>query len=168
MVRARTNAVKGLTAPEVRDQNLDALFLVWLTARATSDLLDAALAPVGLTGDEYAIYSILTAAPSITPTELARWMAAPPTTVSSYVKRFEARGHVVRVPNPGDRRSYGLRLTPTGRRVHTRAAARFAPVRARVADGLGSELEPVREALLRLRTVLDGLRQSPAGAGEGP
>ena len=67
-------------------------FMVWLTSRATADLLDTALAPAGLDGDEFAIYSVLTAASSITPTELARWMAAPPTTVSSYVKRFEARG----------------------------------------------------------------------------
>src|ERR687897_681728 len=104
MVRARSDFVKGLSAQEVRDEDVDVTFMVWLTSRATADLLDAVLAPAGLSGDEFAIYSVLTAAPSITPTELARWMAAPPTTVSSYVKRFAARGHVKRKLNPSDRR----------------------------------------------------------------
>src|SRR5215467_8977370 len=118
MVRHRSNSVKGLSAAEIVEQNVDVLFLVWLTARAASDLLDTALAPAGLTGDEYAIYSVLAAGPSITPGELARWMAAPLTTVSSYVKRFEARGHVTRERNPDDGRSYRLQLTPSGRRTY--------------------------------------------------
>src|SRR4051812_24061141 len=102
MVRPRNNPATALTPGEVRNEDVDVTFMVWLTSRATADLLDSALAPTGLDSDEYAIYSVLTAARSITPTELARWMAAPPTTVSSYVKRFEARGHVEREPNPAD------------------------------------------------------------------
>jgi len=135
--------------------------MVWLTSRATTDLVDAALAPAGLNGDEFAIYSVLNAAPSITPTELARWMAAPPTTVSSYVKRFEARGHVKREPNPNDRRSYRIELTPEGRRAHRDASALFMPLRSRVEGGLGDREKHVREALLTLRTVLDEIRHSP-------
>jgi DNA-binding MarR family transcriptional regulator len=95
----------------------------------------------------------------MTPTELARWMAAPATTVSSYVKRFEARGHVTREPNPDDRRSYLIRLTPAGGRVHRAAAARFLPVRQQVADSLAEQDGDTGEALLRLRTVVDDLRQ---------
>lgn len=139
-------------------------FMVWLTSRATADLLDAALAPAGLDGDEFAIYSVLTASHSITPTELARWMAAPPTTVSSYVKRLEARGHVRREPNPADRRSYRLELTPEGRRAHRAAVKLFTPLRDRVASGLGEQEEPVRDALIALRTVLDEIRNAPASA----
>src|SRR5918998_4852871 len=100
MARRRSRPADGLSPAEVREENVDVTFMVWLTHRATTDLVDAALAPAGLDGDEFAIYSVLTAAQGITPTELARWMAAPPTTVSSYVKRFEARGHVQREPNP--------------------------------------------------------------------
>ena len=160
MVRQRSEFVKGLSAREVRDEDVDVTFMVWLTSRATTDLLDAVLAPAGLNGDEFAIYSVLTAAPSITPTELARWMAAPPTTVSSYVKRFEARGHVQRVPNPADRRSYRIRLTPAGRRVHRAAAELFLPLRDRIADALGAEEKEVREALLTLRATLDDIRHA--------
>jgi DNA-binding MarR family transcriptional regulator len=166
MVRVRSQFVKGLAAHEVRDEDVDVTFMVWLTSRATADLLDAALAPAGLSGDEFAIYSVLTAAPSITPTELARWMAAPPTTVSSYVKRFEGRGHVQREPNPADRRSYRIRLTPAGRRAHRAAVALFLPVRTRVADALGARETDVREALLTLRTVLDDVRHHASSQTE--
>jgi len=162
MVRQRNEPVGGLAAAEARDEQVDVTFMVWLTHRATSDLVDAALAPAGLDGDEFAIYSVLIASSSITPTELARWMAASPTTVSSYVKRFEARGHVRREPNPVDRRSYSIKLTPAGRRAYRAAAALFLPLRTRVADALGAREDGVRESLIALRTVLDELRHTPA------
>jgi DNA-binding MarR family transcriptional regulator len=156
----------GLSATEVRDEDVDVTFLVWLTSRATSDLIDKTLAPAGLDGDEFAIYSVLAAAPSITPSELARWMAAPPTTVSSYVKRFETRGHVQREPNPRDRRSYRIKLTPAGRRAHRAAVAVFAPLRTRVVNQLGPREGEVREALITLRTALDAVRHSPDEGAE--
>jgi DNA-binding MarR family transcriptional regulator len=166
MAPRRSNLRNGLSPAEVRDEDVDVTFMVWLTSRATSDLVGSVLAPAGLDGDEFAIYSVLMAAPSITPTELARWMAAPPTTVSSYVKRFESRGHVEREPNPLDRRSYRIKLTPAGRRAHKAAAKLFTPVRARVEEGLGSRSDEVREALLLLRSVLDDIRHSPHGSIE--
>ena len=164
MVEQRDNLTYGLSPQEVRDENVDVTFLVWLTSRATADVLDAALAPAGLSSDEFAIYSVLTAVTTITPTELARWMAAPPTTVSSYVKRFEARGHVEREPNPVDRRSYRIKLTPAGRRAHTKAATLFTPVRTRIESALGERHEEICESLVTLRTVLDGIRKpTPSG-----
>jgi DNA-binding MarR family transcriptional regulator len=166
VVRERSRPAEALAPGEVRDEDVDVTFLVWLTSRATSDLLDSALAPAGLDSDEFAIYSILTAAPLITPTELARWMAAPPTTVSSYVKRFEARGHVARERNPADGRSYRLELTAAGRRAHRAAAELFVPMRTRVEEGLGPRAAEVREALLTLRSVLDEIRSAPQGAAE--
>jgi DNA-binding MarR family transcriptional regulator len=165
MVRERSTSAAGLSAAEIRDENVDVTFLVWLTSRATADLVDTALAPTGLDGDEFAIYSILHATPSITPTELARWIAAPATTVSSYVKRFEARGHLRREPNPADRRSYRIRLTAAGKRAYRSAAVSFLPLRTRVAEALGDREQGVHEALLMLRTVLDGIR---AGTGQAP
>lgn len=158
MVRDRSTSVKGLTAAEVQDENVDPLFMVWLAARATEDLLDRVLAPSGLTGDEFAVYSMLMASGTLTPSELSRWMAAPPTTVSSYVKRFESRGHVVREPSPTDRRSYRIRLTPAGRKAHRAAGELFGPVRAQVVDELGRDGERVRSALMQLRQVVDSLR----------
>jgi DNA-binding MarR family transcriptional regulator len=158
MVQSRSNSVKPLSAQEVRDEDVDPLFMVWLTARSTEDLLDRVLAPTGVKGDEFAIYSVLAARPGITPSELSRWMAAPPTSVSSYVKRLEARGHLTRRPHPRDRRSYRIHLTAAGRRTHQAAVTQFTPVRTHVIEALAEEEGPVREALMRLRSIVDDLR----------
>ena len=158
MVRSRSTSVKPLSADEVRDADVDPSFLVWIVSRSAEDLLGTVLAPAGLTGDEFAIYSILNASPGITPSELSRWMAAPPTSVSSYIKRFEARGHVTRRPHPSDRRSYRIQLTTAGKRAHRSAVALFGPIRSQLIQGLGEEDSAVRESLLLLRRVVDTLR----------
>ena len=54
MVRRRSRPLEGLSAAEVREEGVDVTFMVWLTYRATADLLDAALAPAGLDADEFA------------------------------------------------------------------------------------------------------------------
>ncbi len=140
------------------------LFDVWLISRATNALLDDALQPVGLTADEFAVYSVLRAGP-LTPTELAEWMAAPPTTVSSYVKRFEARQHVARIANPDDGRSYRLTLTEEGALVHEDAGAHFLPVLDSVEAALGRSSSTVRNALAALRRALDTARSASDAAG---
>ena len=66
MMRSRTNSVKPLSAQEVHDEDVDPLFMVWLAARSTEDLLDRVLAPTGVKGDEFAIYSVLAASPGST------------------------------------------------------------------------------------------------------
>jgi DNA-binding MarR family transcriptional regulator len=153
----------------VREAEVDPLFLVWIVSRSTEDLLGTVLAPVGLTGDEFAIYSILNASPGITPSELSRWMAAPPSSVSSYVKRLEARGHLTRRPHHSDRRSYRIHLTAAGSRAHQSAVALFGPVRAEIIQALGDQNDPVRESLLRLRGIIDtarGNRHARATVGD--
>ncbi len=62
------------------NDDYNVLFTFWLTSRAVHGLLDEALAPAGLTADEFGIYSVLTRSDTMTPSELARWMSAPPTT----------------------------------------------------------------------------------------
>jgi DNA-binding MarR family transcriptional regulator len=167
MVRSRSTSVKPLSTEEVRDADVDPSFLVWIVSRSTEDLLSTVLAQVGLTGDEFAIYSILNASPGITPGELSRWMAAPPTSVSSYVKRFEARGHVARQPHPSDRRSYRIQLTTAGKRAHRSAVALFKPIRGQIIQGLGEQDSAVRESLLLLRGVVDTVRGRLEGSAPG-
>ncbi len=158
MVRSRSTSVKPLTTKEIVDEEVDPLFMVWLVARSTEDLLDTVLAASGVHGDEFAIYSILAASPGITPSDLSRWMAAPPTSVSSYVKRLEARGHLTRRPHPKDRRSYHIHLTPAGQRTHQAAIELFRPIRAQVIASLGDQDHRVQKSLLRLRSIVDELR----------
>src|SRR5262245_52350184 len=60
------------------DERMSLLFDVWLVSRATTDLIDRALASSGLDADEFAVYSLLAGGDAVTPSELSRWMAAPP------------------------------------------------------------------------------------------
>ena len=154
MVRSRSSNVKGRRQPT---DEFNVLFEAWRLSRAVSALLDAVLAPSGLTADEFGVYSVLAGVASITPTELARWMAAPATTVSSYVKRFESRGHVERAPNPEDLRSYRIQLTPAGRRVHRRAADLFTPTLTRVLSTLSDREADVRTAVRVLRDTVEAV-----------
>jgi DNA-binding MarR family transcriptional regulator len=151
IVRDRSSSVN----PPVVDERLDnVLFNVWLVSRATTGVLDRALRDGPLDSDEFALYSLLLAGDGATPSELATWMVAPPTTVSSYVKRLEARGHAVREPNPDDRRSYRLRLTGAGVDAHHEAGALFLPMLAAVRAELGDDEQPVADALQTMRAVL--------------
>lgn len=154
------NPAAGLGHPvdEVAESGTNVLFDVWLVSRSTTGLLDAALAPTELSSDEFGIYSVLMSADALTPSELARWMSAPSTTVSSYVKRLERRRHVVREPNPDDHRSYRIRLTPEGRRAHRAGGQAFMPVLEAVVAALGEDEGAVRSALGTLRIALDSSR----------
>ena len=161
MMRDRTTPDDGSSGPDdgspgELDEGLDnVLFDVWLVSRATTALIDEVVRPSGLDADEFAVYSVLAAGDGMTPTELARWMAAPATTVSSYVKRFERRGHVERVANSDDRRSYRVRLTSAGRRAHLAAGELFLPIRERVTARVGPEAPDAHRLLRVLHEIVE-------------
>lgn len=133
------------------------LFEAWLVSRGVHALIGDAIRSSGLDADEFAVYSVLAGGSGMTPTALADWMAAPATTVSSYVKRFEQRGHVRRVPNPDDRRSHLVELTDAGRAAHLAAGRLFLPLLDEVNESLGAELPETEERLLALRRAVDGI-----------
>ena len=164
IMRDRTTSVNPPMDPGRPDDRMSLLFDVWLVARAATDLLDRAIAPAGLDADEFAVYSLLISGETVTPSVLARWMAAPPTTVSSYLKRFEGRGHVRREPNPDDGRSYRIVLTAAGRRAHARAAALFLPAMADVTAALDRPEADLRASLASIRRALDTIRHPGAPA----
>jgi len=153
-------AGKGTADPATAE--LDAglgnvLFDVWLVSRAATALIDNAVRASGLDADEFAVYSVLASTQGMTPSELAHWMSAPATTVSSYVKRFERRGHVRKVPNRGDGRSYRVQLTAGGRRVHRAAGKLFQPTLREVTRQLGTGAADAHRQLRALHQVLDAL-----------
>lgn len=133
------------------------LFDTWLVSRAVHSLIDDVIKPTGLDADEFAIYSVLSRGDGMTPSELSHWMSAPATTVSSYVKRFEKRGHVDRVPSVEDRRSYRLVLTTEGRAAHRASGELFQPTLAEVDEALGKQGPSVHRRLLELRRVIDAI-----------
>ncbi len=146
-MRDRSSSVKGGVSSNV-------LFDTWLTARAAIALLDGALAGTGLDAEDFAVYSVLRQAGEISPGELARWMSAPATTVSSHVKRLVARGHVRQVPHPEDRRSYRITLTDAGQQAHATAGRRFLPALAAVEAALPRPSSDVQQALRDLHFAI--------------
>ena len=134
------------------------LFDAWLVSRSVHQLIDVAIEESGLDADEFAVYSVLASGDGLTPSELAHWMAAATTTVSSYVKRFERRGHITRTPNPQDGRSNRLQLTAAGRDAHRHAGELFAPVLTRTENALGTLAPTVHDQLLALLRVVDAIR----------
>jgi DNA-binding MarR family transcriptional regulator len=146
---------------EVPSGLTNVLFDVWLVSRATTALLDEALRPSGLDADEFAVYSVLASGDGMTPSDLAQWMSAPATTVSSYVKRFESRGHVQRAPHPDDGRSYLLQLTEAGRRVHRDAGGRFSTLLDQVNRAGGADVAETSRRLRDLHQAIESLGSRP-------
>jgi len=76
-------------------------------------LLDATLAPAGLTASLYAVYSQLAQGPC-TPGQLSETLGVRPTTLSGYLATMAKREHVSRARNQHDGRSSVLSLTEAG------------------------------------------------------
>jgi len=89
-----------------------------------------------------------------TPTGLAGRLEMPLTTVLFRVGRLEKRGHVERIPNPDDRRSYLIRLTADGRSLLAKARPRFRDY------ALAVEARLDEERLTQLRDDLGALREA--------
>lgn len=104
------------------------LFDVWLLTHLTTRLLDDALRPLEITGDEFGLYSLIYSCGPATSTQISRWTGMSPTTVSGMVRRLAARGHLTHSPHPEDARSRLLGLSDQGRRVTVEAAKTFAQV----------------------------------------
>jgi MarR family multiple antibiotic resistance transcriptional regulator len=91
----------------------------------------------------------------------------PLSTLLFRVRRLEERRHVERIPNPDDRRSYLLRLTPSGERILAWARPLFRARALAVEARLGDErVAALREALTELgdaieRELADAMPASP-------
>jgi len=130
---------------------------VWLVTHLTGRLLDDALRPLGITGDEFGLYSLLHGRGPVAPTQISRWTGMAPTTVSGMIRRLAARGHLTRRPHPGDARSHLLELTPAARQVTEEAAQVLARLLPRIEDGLPSGAGAVRAGLGALDSALRDL-----------
>ena len=86
---------------------------------------------------------------------LAERMLVEPMTLSGFLNRLEARGLVVRSPDPSDRRAKRVTLAEMAKPLAARIQALSMRVRARSARGLSTgEVEAVRRALQIMRRNL--------------
>jgi MarR family transcriptional regulator, lower aerobic nicotinate degradation pathway regulator len=103
---------------------------------------DALFGRLGVTADQFVLLSSLAEGDGITQQELVRRTASDPNTVRAMLVRLERRGLVVRRPHRDDGRAHSVTLTPSGRRIHRRLAARSEPLRARLLGGLEEDEVP--------------------------
>ena len=100
-------------------------FDIYVLGQRLRDLLAVAMAGSPLRPEEYAIYSVVFEDEAVSPTAMAAQLSMPLTTVMDAIRSMERRGHVRRIPNPGDGRSYLVVLTADGLRAHAEANGRF-------------------------------------------
>jgi DNA-binding MarR family transcriptional regulator len=126
-----------------------------LAYHLAGSLIEHELGSVGITAEEYAVYSVLVHEGGLTPTELSRRLGlALSSTIFRSGKLIE-RGHARRVPNPRDGRSALIELTPQGRRVVERARPAFDRVLDRIERHLELERTEVQAAISKLGEAVD-------------
>ena len=104
---------------------LSLLFELFATEQRVRALVLRAMADAELRPDEFAVYSVLFDEGPHTPSDLARRVGMPPTTMSHFVRALLERGHAVREIVAADRRSYRIALTTDGLRAHAAAGQAF-------------------------------------------
>jgi DNA-binding MarR family transcriptional regulator len=126
---------------------LSLLFELFATEQRVRTLILRAMAGAALRPDEYAVYSVLFDEGPQTPSDLARRLGMPPTTMSHYVRALLERGHAARRVVSADRRSYELALTPAGRRAHAAAGRAFHEADRRFTEALAIDADAARATL---------------------
>ncbi len=94
---------------------LDFMSVVWATNHALEKTSKRMESTVGLTAPQRMVLRIIGRFPGIAPARLAEILRVHPATLSVALKRLEGRGLVDRTPDPEDRRSVRLSLSPAGR-----------------------------------------------------
>jgi DNA-binding MarR family transcriptional regulator len=137
------------------DTTVYLLFEVWSLMHGVGALLDKALAGSGLNADEFGFFSVLVDNQPITPKRISELVGMPATTVSSYLNRLIASGHISKTRNPADGRSFLVELTPKGFAVQYEAWKRFVPAQDAVIDNLQP---PTQEILDALKQLIEAVR----------
>jgi DNA-binding MarR family transcriptional regulator len=104
------------------------------------------------------------------PVEIRALLHLPAQTVTGIVDALERDALVRRRPNPDDRRSILVELTPAAGALIGRLVPPLVELQAACMSGLSSaELERLVDLLARVQRTIDGLQAAPARlAGEPP
>jgi DNA-binding MarR family transcriptional regulator len=132
------------------------LFEVFWTQQKRKRLIETALAGVELPPEDYPFYVTIGADGPLTPTAMAELLMMPLSTVLFRFRRLERRGHAERVPNPDDRRSFLMCLTPEGQRLLDEARPAFRAYAEAVEARLGGkQVDALRGGLTAAREAID-------------
>ena len=126
------------------------LFDLFVANGHVRTLLSRTLADAPLRADEYAVYSVLFENGPTSPTELARILGLPPTTISDHVRTMMRREHASRRERPHDQRMHELVLTPAGLAAHRTTSMRFQHAMRAIEERLDLAPDAVRASLRAL------------------
>ena len=130
-------------------------------ARHVTRSYDAALAPVGLSLNQYAILARLTRLGPMRLKDLADNLVMDRSTLGHLVRPLEERGLIAMVVGPNDRRSRVLALTAEGNALTARAAALWGLAEASFAEAFGTgEAASLRGMLKRVEGIEIGKHAS--------
>lgn len=132
--------------------NMSILYNVHVVASRTDSALTEAIDV--MTPSDFALYSLIRAKGPLSPREISQRHGTPPSSVSAALQRYEASGHVRRLPHPTDARTFLIELTEAGTDTHGEARSQFMDVLKPLTTELGSDLDTVRFALRRLASAL--------------
>ncbi len=141
--------------PAITERRLSTLLLVVAANQRIGRLVERELSADGVDHDDYALLSLIGVRGPIRLTEVASVLGMRLTTVSDAVRRLESRGHVARLQNPDDGRSWLFELSDEGDDEWRRGW----PALRRIQASLGRQLEDeaaVRAALLELCDAAEG------------
>ncbi len=131
-------------------ENLSILFDLFVAWQSSRKLLKEVFDTAEIRPDEYAVYSLILDQQAITPTGIADRLSLPVTTVLDQLRAMDQRGHIFRLDNPADGRSFLISLTPSGRRTHDATGELFDRVMVPLLRNL--ELPP-RDVHAALRAI---------------
>ncbi|HSS81137.1 MAG TPA: MarR family transcriptional regulator [Gaiellaceae bacterium] len=139
------------------DTGPDTILLdLFRTNQVRERLIEASLAGLELPPEDYPFYVLIGAEGPWTPTLLAERMKMPLSTVLFRVGRLDQRGHIERVPNPDDKRSYLISLSPDGQKLLKQARPRFRAFAESVEERLGqARVQTLRGHLSELRDAIE-------------
>jgi DNA-binding MarR family transcriptional regulator len=150
MTSARPAGGRGQLASHEQsgpERRISLLFDVFVLNQHLRSLLTRALEGTGISPDQYAVYSLLFEAGSLSPTDMATRMGMPLTTLLDYLRPMLRRHHVSRGRHPRDGRSYLVTLTARGLAVFRRANAAWNEAIRRLEPGVKMPVGDVRRAL---------------------
>ena len=124
-------------------------FLLSRAHFSSRDRADELLRPYGIVVRHFGLLMLLAEHGPSSQQALARRLSVSPAMITQIVDDIETRGLVERRPNPGDRRSYLVTLTPAGKRTLTAGRRVAKTVAAEIVARVGEDGDRELRALLR-------------------
>lgn len=131
-----------------------AFFFVQQVEQLVRRRLDECLLPDGITAGQYMVINLIIHHEPVSSAELARRANMTAQSMGEFIKQLESKEYVTRTPDPSNRRSIQISLTPAGRKLLVRCEAKVDQAERDFFECLnGEEIAHLRFLLSRVRSA---------------